>query len=118
MSRLTLILGLISLALLAVSALVGTAPVSLSDSLAALAGQGEAATQTILWEIRLPRAAAPVAVGAALGLAGAAGCGAGCAGGAFGWGGRWLTGAGQIRRLSPSAAGIYIGQIIASPSML
>ena len=71
MSRLTLILGLISLALLAVSALVGTAPVSLSDSLAALAGQGDAATQTILWEIRLPRAAAAFAVGAALGLAGA-----------------------------------------------
>ena len=71
MSRLTLILGLIAAALLAVSALVGTAPVSLGDSLAALAGQGDAATRTILWEIRLPRAAAAFAVGAALGLAGA-----------------------------------------------
>jgi iron complex transport system permease protein len=71
MSRLTLILGLIAAALLAVSALVGTAPVSLGDSLATLAGQGDAATRTILWEIRLPRAAAAFAVGAALGLAGA-----------------------------------------------
>ncbi|WP_291044862.1 iron ABC transporter permease [Hyphomonas sp.] len=66
-----MILGLIAAALLAVSALVGTAPVSLGDSLAALAGQGDAATRTILWEIRLPRAAAAFAVGAALGLAGA-----------------------------------------------
>ncbi|MBI1255528.1 MAG: iron chelate uptake ABC transporter family permease subunit [Hyphomonas sp.] len=71
MSRLTLILGLISAALFAVSALAGTAPVSLGESLAALAGQGDAATRTILWEIRLPRAAAAFAVGAALGLAGA-----------------------------------------------
>ena len=71
MSRLTWILGLISAALLAVSALAGTAPVPLGESLAALAGQGEAATRTIVWEIRLPRAAAAFAVGAALGLAGA-----------------------------------------------
>jgi iron complex transport system permease protein len=71
MSRLTSILGLISAALLAVSALAGTAPVPLGESLAALAGQGEAATRTIVWEIRLPRAAAAFAVGAALGLAGA-----------------------------------------------
>lgn len=71
MSRLTWILGLISAALFAVSALAGTAPVSLGESLAALAGQGEAATRTIVWEIRLPRAAAAFAVGAALGLAGA-----------------------------------------------
>jgi iron complex transport system permease protein len=71
MSRLTLILGLISAALFAVSALAGTAPVSLGESLAALAGQGDAATRTILWEIRLPRAAAAFSVGAALGLAGA-----------------------------------------------
>lgn len=71
MSRLTWILGLISAALFAVSALTGTAPVPLGESLAALAGQGEAATRTILWEIRLPRAAAAFAVGAALGLAGA-----------------------------------------------
>ncbi|WP_291203369.1 iron ABC transporter permease [Hyphomonas sp.] len=71
MSRLTVILVLTAVALLAGSALVGTAPISLADSLTALAGQGDAATRTILWEIRLPRAAAAFAVGAALGLAGA-----------------------------------------------
>lgn len=71
MSRLTMILVLVSAVLLAVSALVGTAPVSLVDSLAALIRQGDPAAQAILWEIRLPRAAAAFAVGAALGLAGA-----------------------------------------------
>lgn len=71
MSRLTILLMLTAAALFAGSALVGTAPISLANSLAALAGQGDAATRTILWEIRLPRAAAAFAVGAALGLAGA-----------------------------------------------
>lgn len=71
MSRLTILLVLTAAALFAGSALVGTAPISLADSLAALTGQGDAAARTILWEIRLPRAAAAFAVGAALGLAGA-----------------------------------------------
>jgi len=71
MSRLTIFLALTSAALFAMSALVGTASISLSDSFAALIGQGDAASRVILWEIRLPRAAAAFAVGAALGLAGA-----------------------------------------------
>ena len=71
MRRISLILGLTVAVLFALSALVGTAPLALGDTLAALACQGDAATQTIVWEIRLPRAAAAFAVGAALGLAGA-----------------------------------------------
>ena len=71
MSRLTLILALIAALLFAVSALVGTAPLPLGDTLAALAGQGDERVRAILWELRLPRAAAAFAVGAALGLAGA-----------------------------------------------
>jgi len=71
MSRVTLILALMAGFLFAASALAGTAPVSLGECLAALAGQGDAATQAIVWEIRLPRAAAAFVVGAALGLAGA-----------------------------------------------
>jgi iron complex transport system permease protein len=62
----------ICLGLAAVSALAGTAPLALSDTLSALAGQGTAAARTIVWEIRLPRALAAFGCGAALGLAGAA----------------------------------------------
>jgi iron complex transport system permease protein len=72
MSRLVILLALASVCLLALSGLVGTAPLSLETSLAALVGQGDAAARTILWEIRLPRAAAAFGVGATLGLAGAA----------------------------------------------
>lgn len=72
MSRLSLMLTGIALVLFAVSALAGTAPLSLADSLPALAGQGGDAARAIVWEIRLPRAAAAFGVGATLGLAGAA----------------------------------------------
>lgn len=72
MSRLVVFLTLVSLCLVALSGLVGTAPLSLEASLGALVGQGDAAARTILWEIRLPRAAAAFGVGATLGLAGAA----------------------------------------------
>ncbi len=71
MSRLTLILGLMSAALFALSALAGSAPMPIADTLAALVWQGDDAGRVIVWEIRLPRAAAAFAVGAALGLAGA-----------------------------------------------
>lgn len=71
MSRLNLILALMAAALFAVSALVGTADLPLEDTLAALAGLGDERIRTIVWELRLPRAAAAFAVGAALGLAGA-----------------------------------------------
>lgn len=72
MSRLTLGLALVAAVLFALSAIVGTAAVPLSDALAALAGQGDERVQAIVWELRLPRAVAAFAVGAALGLAGAA----------------------------------------------
>lgn len=71
MSRLTVSLAMVAALLFAVSALVGTAPLPLGDTLAALAGQGDERVRAILWELRLPRAAAAFAVGAALGLAGA-----------------------------------------------
>ena len=72
MSRLNLILALIAAALFALSALAGTAPLPVGEILAALIGQGDEAARVIVWEIRLPRAAAAFCVGAALGLAGAA----------------------------------------------
>ena len=72
MSRLTLGLALLAALLFALSAVVGTAAVPVSDALAALAGQGDERVQAIVWELRLPRAVAAFAVGAALGLAGAA----------------------------------------------
>ena len=72
MSRLNLILALIAAALFGLSALAGTAPLPVGETLAALIGQGDEAARVIVWEIRLPRAAAAFCVGAALGLAGAA----------------------------------------------
>ncbi|MFN7180187.1 FecCD family ABC transporter permease [Hyphomonas sp.] len=71
MSRLNLILALLAAVLFATSALVGTAPLPVDETLAALFGQGDDRIRTIVWELRLPRAAAAFAVGAALGLAGA-----------------------------------------------
>lgn len=72
MTRLNLFLALTVLVLFGVSALAGTAPLPVGETLAALFGQGDAAVRAIVWELRLPRAAAAFAVGAALGLAGAA----------------------------------------------
>ena len=71
MKHISLILGLICLALFALSALVGSAPMGLGETLGALFGQGTQASRIIVWEIRLPRAVAAFGVGAALGLSGA-----------------------------------------------
>lgn len=71
MNRLNLMLAVTAAALFALSALVGTAALPLDETLAALAGLGDERVRTIVWELRLPRAAAAFAVGAALGLAGA-----------------------------------------------
>lgn len=71
MSPLNLILAVMAAALFALSALVGTAALPLDETLAALARLGDERIRTIVWELRLPRAAAAFAVGAALGLAGA-----------------------------------------------
>ena len=72
MNRLTLILALAAALLFSLSAITGTAAVPTGAALAALFGQGDPAIHAIVWELRLPRAAAAFAVGAALGLAGAA----------------------------------------------
>jgi iron complex transport system permease protein len=50
---------------------VGSVPVSPSQLLAALAGQGDSAARDVIWQLRAPRAVAGFAVGAGLALAGA-----------------------------------------------
>ena len=60
-------LALIALSLLALAATLWLGPTPIADPFAA-----DAATRTIVWEIRLPRALTAWIVGAALGLAGAA----------------------------------------------
>jgi iron complex transport system permease protein len=50
---------------------VGSVPVSLSQLLATLAGQGDSAARDVIWQLRAPRAVAGFAVGAGLALAGA-----------------------------------------------
>lgn len=63
--------ALAGLAALIVSVLTGTAPVSLGQTLAALIGRSSEAVELIVWQVRLPRALAAFAVGAALGASGA-----------------------------------------------
>jgi iron complex transport system permease protein len=50
---------------------VGSVPVSPSQLLATLAGQGDSAARDVIWQLRAPRAVAGFAVGAGLALAGA-----------------------------------------------
>ena len=50
---------------------VGSVPVSPSQLLATLAGQGDSAARDVIWELRAPRALAGFAVGAGLALSGA-----------------------------------------------
>jgi iron complex transport system permease protein len=67
----TLVLAVLTAALLLLALSVGTAVVSLPDVLSTLAGQGSRATDYIVLERRLPRALVAVLVGAAFGLSGA-----------------------------------------------
>ncbi len=68
--RLLVLAGvLVGALLLAVG--VGAVPVSPAAVVRALAGHGDATTRTIILELRLPRAATAVLIGAALGVAGA-----------------------------------------------
>ncbi|EAT09192.1 iron ABC transporter permease [Sphingobium sp. 10 DY56-G10] len=53
------------------SLLLGAVPLSLHRILAALAGQGDSVTRTILFDLRIPRTLLGLAVGAMLGLSGA-----------------------------------------------
>jgi iron complex transport system permease protein len=66
------LLTLLALAAGAASLLVGTASIGLDRLFAALLGGGDAIAGTILFELRLPRALLGLAVGAMLGLSGAA----------------------------------------------
>ena len=59
-------------AALAASCLVGSFHLGVERVLAALLGGGSAGDRVVVWEIRLPRAVAALAVGAALGASGAA----------------------------------------------
>lgn len=59
-------------AALAASCLVGSFHLGVERALAALLGGGSAGDRVVVWEIRLPRAVAALAVGAALGASGAA----------------------------------------------
>lgn len=74
MSRSRLIALLAALALLAgaASLLVGTTAISVDRLWSALSGGGDPIARTILFELRLPRALLGLAVGAMLGLSGAA----------------------------------------------
>lgn len=74
MTRASLLAMLGALAILAfiASLLVGTAAIDAGRLFAALTGRGDAIARTILFELRLPRALLALAVGAMLGLSGAA----------------------------------------------
>jgi iron complex transport system permease protein len=69
-----LICGLIvaSALLMLAAIMLGSTPLGTRHILQALMGQGSPGDAIVLWEIRLPRAMAAYAVGAALGLSGAA----------------------------------------------
>lgn len=71
MSRLSFSLGLVALLAVALSALIGTAPLTIGETISGAFG-GNERVQAIVWELRIPRAVAAFGVGAALGLAGAA----------------------------------------------
>ena len=65
-------LAVASAAAVVAACLIGPTPLGLGRVIAALAGTGPPGDQIVVWEIRLPRALAAFAVGAALGASGAA----------------------------------------------
>ena len=67
-----LVLAAATLVALAAACLVGSVPLGVDRVAAALLGGASAGDRVVVWEIRLPRAAAALAVGAALGASGAA----------------------------------------------
>lgn len=71
-TRAALVLTVLTLLVIASSVLVGPAHIAPGDAIAALFGAGDAKHVLIVRDIRLPRALAAFAVGAALGAAGAA----------------------------------------------
>jgi iron complex transport system permease protein len=72
MTRLAVILAAMVIALLCMSVLVGPAGLPAGESLRALFGGGDTPIALVMREIRLPRAILAAAVGAGLGLSGAA----------------------------------------------
>jgi iron complex transport system permease protein len=64
------LLGVLAAAVFCVALLVGSSGVGLRGSLAALMGEGDAATRTVLIAVRLPRVLAAFGVGSLLALAG------------------------------------------------
>lgn len=72
MTRLNIILTLLGAAALLAALLLGPIALSPADAIAALFGGGAAGDRIVIWQIRLPRALAAYAVGALLGLSGAA----------------------------------------------
>lgn len=69
---LTLALATAALVLIVAACLLGSTPLPAARLLAALGGGGEPGDAVVVWAIRLPRALAAFAVGAALGASGAA----------------------------------------------
>ncbi len=69
---LAIVLAAAVAAALAASCLVGSFHLGVERALAALLGGGSSGDRVVVWEIRLPRAVAALAVGAALGASGAA----------------------------------------------
>ncbi len=69
--RLNLTLGLVGFGAVLLSALIGTGPLTICETIHGALG-GDPRVQAIVWELRMPRAIAAFGVGAALGLAGAA----------------------------------------------
>ena len=70
--RFLALLALLAFGAVAASLLVGSVPIAPADALSALAGDGDAATRTIVRDLRLPRALLGLLVGGALALSGAA----------------------------------------------
>ncbi len=64
--------GLLLVALSALALTTGSYPLTLSQLLQAMLGEGEATARTIVWELRLPRALQAALVGSCLAAAGAA----------------------------------------------
>ena len=69
---LTAALGVAVAALAFIALMIGPFPLSPGQTLAALAGGGDARSATVVWGVRVPRVAAALLVGAALAGAGAA----------------------------------------------
>ncbi|MGG6294024.1 FecCD family ABC transporter permease [Leptolyngbya sp. AN02str] len=69
--RITLLLTVLMVCTAAIALIYGSVPLSLTEIWQALWRQGSSINQTIIWDLRLPRIAIAMTVGAALGMSGA-----------------------------------------------